>query len=44
MLLLALLPVYEQANEPLLLIHYLNVLSEQTQQHFGVGIKLIVYI
>ncbi|GEM_PF-4725195 len=44
MLLPALLPVYEQANEPLLLIQYLNVLSTQTLQHFGEGIKLIVYI
>ena len=43
-LLPALLPVYEQVNEPLLFIQNLNVLSTQTQQHFGVGIRLIVYI
>jgi len=44
MLLPTSLPVYEQANEPLLLMQYLYVLSAQTLQHFGVGIKLIVYI
>ena len=44
MLLHALLPVYEQTKEPLLLIQYRNVLSTQTQQNFGEDIKLIVYI